>query len=79
MNEKEMASILTEQGWVCNKDEVGDCFCVIDVGDTEIQVIPSVGKRTDHFRVSLRLPFHQKNFQRPFPLYRAMVVVTFRL
>ncbi|MCF7531176.1 DUF6990 domain-containing protein [Pseudomonas petrae] len=62
MNEKDMASILKEQGWVCNKDEVGDYFCVIDIGDTEIQVIPSVGKRADHFRVSLTPSISSKEF-----------------
>ncbi|MBD8189834.1 DUF6990 domain-containing protein [Pseudomonas viridiflava] len=53
MNEKNVVSILKEQGWDCSKDEVGDYFCVTDLGGIQLQVIPSVGKRSDHFRVSL--------------------------
>ncbi|POP75109.1 hypothetical protein CXB37_16575 [Pseudomonas syringae pv. syringae] len=62
MNENDIASILRERGWVCNKDEVGDCFCVIDIGEAELQVIPSVGKRADHFRVSLMPSISSKEF-----------------
>lgn len=53
MIEKDVVSILVGQGWVCNQDEVGDYFCVTDVDGVKVQIIPSVGKRSDHFRVSL--------------------------
>ncbi|MNY08047.1 hypothetical protein D3C86_1408770 [compost metagenome] len=62
MNEKDVVSILKEQGWICSKDEVGDCFCVIDVGGFQVQVIPSVGKRSDHFRVSLMPSISTREF-----------------
>ncbi|MGY2339116.1 DUF6990 domain-containing protein [Pseudomonas sp. SDO5532_S415] len=53
MKEKDVVSILKAQGWVCSKDEVGNYFCVTDIGGVKVQVIPSVGERPDHFRVSL--------------------------
>ncbi|PHN30056.1 DUF6990 domain-containing protein [Pseudomonas sp. ICMP 561] len=53
MEEKDVVSTLMEQGWVCSKDEVGDYFCVIDVDEIKVQIIPSVRKRSDHFRASL--------------------------
>jgi hypothetical protein len=62
MKEKDVVSILKEQGWVCSKDEVGDYFCVTDVGGVQLQVIPSVGKRSDHFRVSLMPSISSKEF-----------------
>lgn len=62
MKEKDIVSILKEQGWVCSKDEVGDYFCVTDVGGVQLQVIPSVGKRSDHFRVSLMSSISSKEF-----------------
>lgn len=62
MKEKDVVSILKEQGWTCSKDEVGDYFCVTDVGGAQLQVIPSVGKRSDHFRVSLMPSISSKEF-----------------
>ncbi|KAF2406605.1 hypothetical protein SAMN04490179_4441 [Pseudomonas antarctica] len=53
MKEKDVVAILKEQGWTCGKDEVGDYFCVTDIGGVQLQIIPSVGKRSDHFRVLL--------------------------
>lgn len=57
-----MASIFMEQGWVCSKDEVGDYFCVTDVDGVKVQIIPSVRKRSDHFRVSLMPSVSTKEF-----------------
>jgi hypothetical protein len=62
MKEKDIVSILKEQGWVFNKDEVGDYFCLADVGEVQLQVIPSVGKRSDHFRVSLMPSISSREF-----------------
>lgn len=62
MKEKDIVSIFKEQGWVCNKDEVGDYFCLADVGEAQLQVIPSVGERSDHFRVSLMPSISTKEF-----------------
>lgn len=62
MEEESVVSILSEQGWVCSKDEVGDYFCVTDVGGVQLQIIPSVGKRSDHFRVSLISSISSKDF-----------------
>lgn len=62
MKEKDVVLILKEQGWICSKDEVGDYFCVTDVGGAQLQVIPSVGKRSDHFRVSLMPSISSKEF-----------------
>lgn len=62
MEEKDIVSVLSEQGWICSKDEVGDYFCVTDVGGVQLQIIPSVGKRSDHFRVSLISSISSKEF-----------------
>ncbi|WLG99893.1 hypothetical protein PSH84_03315 [Pseudomonas beijingensis] len=62
MEREDVILILSEQGWVCSKDEVGDYFCVTDVGGAQLQIIPSVGKRSDHFRVSLMSSISSKEF-----------------
>lgn len=62
MKEKDVVSILMEQGWVCSKDEVGDYFCVTDIGGVKVQIIPSVRERSDHFRVSLMPSVSTKEF-----------------
>lgn len=62
MNEKDVVLVLKEQGWVCGKDEVGDYFCIANFGHRQVQVIPYVGKRSDHFRVSLMPSISSKEF-----------------
>lgn len=62
MNEKDVVSALKEQGWACGRDEVGDYFCITNVGHRQIQVIPYVGKRSDHFRVSLMPSISSEEF-----------------
>ncbi|MFI8982640.1 DUF6990 domain-containing protein [Ectopseudomonas khazarica] len=62
MKESELVSIMEEQGWTCKKDEVGDCFCIIVVDNIQIQVIPFIGKRADHFRVSLAPSISSREF-----------------
>ncbi|WP_414492909.1 DUF6990 domain-containing protein [Stenotrophomonas maltophilia] len=62
MNEKDVVSVLKEQGWVCGKDEVGDYFCIENFGHRQVQVIPYVGKRSDHFRFSLMPSISSEEF-----------------
>lgn len=62
MKENEFVSIMKQQGWTCKKDEVGDYFCIIAVGDIQIHVIPFIGKRADHFRVSLDPSISSREF-----------------
>jgi hypothetical protein len=52
MNEKQVFSTLEDLGWRRDKDEVGDSFCLRDIGCMQVQIIPAVGVRSDHFRVS---------------------------
>lgn len=52
MTEEEACVILQALGWACEKDEVGDHFCIMCLGDIQVQIIPVIGKRSDHFRVS---------------------------
>lgn len=52
MNEKDIFPILEGLGWSCKEEEVGGHYCLIDVGCAQVQVIPSVGVRSDHYRVS---------------------------
>ncbi len=62
MKENELVSIVEEQGWTCKKDEVGDCFCIIVVDNIQIQITPFVGRRADHFRVSLAPSISTREF-----------------
>jgi hypothetical protein len=59
---KEILPILAGLGWLCRKDEVGDYFCLMDVDGAQVQVIPSIGKRSDHVRVSLMPSVSTKDF-----------------
>lgn len=52
MKERDVAEILKQHGWGCGKDDAGDFFCVMNLDDRRVQIIPSVGRRADHFRVS---------------------------
>lgn len=52
MKEKDILPFLNGLGWKCSKDEAGDYFCLMDIGCIEVQIIPSIGKRSDYFRVS---------------------------
>lgn len=52
MTEEEACAILQAQGWACGKDEVGDRFCIKCLGEIQVQIIPTIGTRSDHFRVS---------------------------
>ncbi|EIU6989908.1 hypothetical protein L5574_007070, partial [Pseudomonas aeruginosa] len=62
MKEIEILSALEGLGWRCDKDEAGDYFCLMDIGEVQIQIIPTIGKRSDHFRVSLMPSVSTKNF-----------------
>ncbi|WP_080278340.1 DUF6990 domain-containing protein [Stenotrophomonas indicatrix] len=62
MNEKDVASALKEQGWACGRDEAGDYFCIANAGNRQVQVIPYIGKRSDHFRVSLMPSISSEEF-----------------
>ncbi|MDF3931343.1 DUF6990 domain-containing protein [Pseudomonas citronellolis] len=62
MKEIEFLSILEAQGWKCEMDEAREHFCVINIDDVDVQVIPSVKKRADHFRVSLAASVSSREF-----------------
>lgn len=62
MKEKEILSTLEELGWRCRKDEVGDYFCLMDLGEVQVQIIPAIGRRSDHFRASLMPSISTKTF-----------------
>ncbi|MDZ4332843.1 MAG: hypothetical protein U1A62_04190 [Pseudomonas sp.] len=62
MKEKEILSALEGVGWRCGKDEAGDYFCLMDIGTAQVQIIPAIGKRSDHFRVSFMPSISTKAF-----------------
>lgn len=62
MKVKEVLPTLEGLGWLCAKDEAGDYFCIMNVNGVQVQVIPSIGKRSDHFRVSLMPSVSTKEF-----------------
>jgi uncharacterized protein DUF6990 len=53
MREIDMFPILKNEGWTVEQDEVGDDFCTMIVGALLLQIIPTIKKRSDHFRLSL--------------------------
>lgn len=57
-----MLPTLEGLGWRCGKDEVGDYFCLMDIGNAQVQIIPDIGKRSSHFRVSFMPSVSTKNF-----------------
>lgn len=62
MKEKDVLPTLEKLGWRSCRDEVGDYFCLMDIGEAQVQIIPSIGKRSDHFRVSLMPSVSTKKF-----------------
>lgn len=62
MKENEILPTLEEIGWRCRKDEVGDYFCLMDLGKVQVQIIPAIGKRSGHFRVSFMPSISTKTF-----------------
>lgn len=52
MTEKEFALAFKVYGWYIDSDEVGDLFGRINLGDRLVQIIPSVKKRANHYRVA---------------------------
>jgi hypothetical protein len=62
MNESDFISILQQYGWKCRADEVGVCVCFFDINEKVVAVIPTIGKRVDHFRVSLMPSISSVNF-----------------
>lgn len=52
MTESEVVSILEEHGWRCESDDVGDRSCTLKIDEKVVRVFPTVGKRSDHLRVT---------------------------
>ena len=57
-----MLSVLEDLGWKCDKDEAGDFYCLLEYGDGQLQIIPTIRKCSDHFRVSLMPSISTKRF-----------------
>lgn len=62
MTEHEAVSILKNLGWSCKSDEVGDRFCTKSLEGRVVLIIPSIGKRPDHFQVSFMPSVSTKPF-----------------
>lgn len=50
---KEILPVFESLGWSCGKDDVGDHFCLMSLEEAQVQIIPTIGKRSGYFRVSL--------------------------
>lgn len=48
----ELVSVLCGAGWSAGRDEVGDIQCIFRLPDRQVQVIPSVSRRAEHFRIA---------------------------
>lgn len=53
MKGSQVVAVHAELGWRAGKDEVGDRFCVMELDDRQVLVIPTVRKASDHLRVTL--------------------------
>lgn len=62
MTEEEAIYILEKHGWNCGADEVGDRFCTFNVDDKVVRIFPTIGKRSDHFRVTFMPSISSKQF-----------------
>lgn len=62
MTTSELIAILGGIGWVVDYDEVGDVFCFFDLGDRQVQIIPSIAKRSDHYRIGFMPSVSTKKF-----------------
>jgi hypothetical protein len=62
VKEKDAMPILESLGWKIGRDEVGDYFGIMIRGDTQVRIIPFIGKRADHFRVSFMTSVSSKTF-----------------
>lgn len=53
MKIKEILPVFESLGWSCGKDDVGDHFCLMCLEGAQVQIIPTIGKRSGYFRISL--------------------------
>lgn len=64
MTEDELTKTVEKLGWKRRVDEVGENYFWLDLGDRIVTVIPYVGKRSDHFRVSFTPSVTTREFSR---------------
>lgn len=62
MTEHEAVSILKNLGWSCKSNEVGDRFCTRILEERVVRIFPTIGKRTDHFRVTFMPSVSSRKF-----------------
>lgn len=62
MTNADVTTILRGIGWDIDRDEVGDVFCVFNLGDRQVQIIPSIAKRLDHYRIGFMPSVSTKEF-----------------
>lgn len=62
MTEEELLLILKDEGWSVSKDEVGDSFCTMTLDSLLLQLIPTIRKRSDHYRIALSPSVSSSNF-----------------
>ncbi|MDU9407347.1 hypothetical protein RTH74_07035 [Pseudomonas sp. zfem001] len=62
MTEVEAISILENHGWICGVDEAGDRSCSMDLGDKVVRIFPTIGKRSNHFRVTFMPSISSRKF-----------------
>lgn len=62
MTEAEAISILEKNGWSCEIDEVEDRSCTLAVNDKVVRIFPTIGRRSDHFRVTFMPSVSSKEF-----------------
>lgn len=62
MDEDQLLAVIGNEGWFVSSDEVGDKYCLDEVDEVVIQLLPHIGKRADHYRLALSPSVSTKEF-----------------
>lgn len=62
MNESMTVELLNNNGWKIKKDEVGENFLEIQIGDRLINITPTITRLRDHYRISFIPTLSTVNF-----------------
>lgn len=71
MDEDQLLTAIGSEGWFVSSDEVGDKYCLNEVDGVIIQLLPHIGKRTDHYRLGLSPSVSTKEFSEAVPYIAA--------
>lgn len=62
MNDYQLIEALRSLGWNCARDEAGEVFCILGVDVAQVQILPTITRRADHWRISFMPSVSTKEF-----------------